>query len=65
MGEDRKDRGGPERERINLAQRFEARYWSEKFGVSEEQLIRAFRQVGPFAGDVERHLRKKFSGVRK
>ena len=65
MADDRKERRRPERQRINLAQRYEARYWSEKFGVSEEELTRTVERIGPLAEEVERYLRKKFKGVRR
>jgi Protein of unknown function (DUF3606) len=65
MADDRKERGRPDRQRINLAQRYEARYWSEKFGVSEEEVIHTVRVIGPVAEDVERYLRRKFRGLRR
>ncbi|HEX2113372.1 MAG TPA: DUF3606 domain-containing protein [Alphaproteobacteria bacterium] len=42
--------------RINMSQDHEVRYWSEKFGVSEQQLRRAVERAGPMADDVEREL---------
>ena len=50
-------RGGGDRQRINVDQNYERRHWSEKFGVSEDELRRAVRDVGPMADAVEQHLR--------
>lgn len=43
-------------QRINVHQDHELRYWSEKFGVSHEQLKRVVERVGPMADDVQRAL---------
>jgi Protein of unknown function (DUF3606) len=37
---------------------YDAMYWSIKFGVSVEQLIRAIAEVGPLVMNVERHLNR-------
>ena len=57
MADDTSNRGRPDRDRINLEQDHEVAYWSEKFGVSREQLRRAVEKVGPVAKNVERELR--------
>ena len=44
------------RKRINLHQDYEARYWSEKFNVSRDELESAANKVGVMADDVEREL---------
>jgi uncharacterized protein DUF3606 len=44
------------RTRINLHQVYEARYWSEKFNVSRDELESAVNKVGAMADDVEREL---------
>jgi hypothetical protein len=43
--------------RVNVNEDYELQYWSEKFGVSREQLKSAVQQVGPIASDVVTHLR--------
>jgi hypothetical protein len=43
-------------QRVNVHQDHELRYWSQKFGVSPEQLKRVVGRVGPMADDVERAL---------
>lgn len=57
MGDDRSNRGSPDRERINTSQDHEVRDWAEKFGVSQEELRAAVAKVGNQAADVERHLK--------
>lgn len=57
MADDKTHRGSPDRDRINLSEEHEVRYWSEKFGVSAEQLREAVRQAGPTADAVEKRLR--------
>lgn len=57
MTDDTNNRGGQDRQRISLSEDYEVRGWSEKFGVSEEQLREAVAKVGNMAADVERELR--------
>ena len=49
---------GADRKRINTSEDHEVRYWSEKFGVSADELKRAVQKVGPMADDVARQLGK-------
>jgi len=57
---DDKDRRGPrDRERIDVNEDYELRYWSEKFGVSRDDLQQAVQRVGNKAADVERALSRK------
>jgi hypothetical protein len=69
MSDNLKDRSQQDRSRIDVGQEHECRYWSEKFGVSAEQLKSAVQQVGPMAEDVEKHLRAAsasgFQGTKK
>ncbi len=46
-----------DRQRINVNQEHELRHWSQKFGVSQDELRKAVDAVGPMADDVERRLR--------
>jgi hypothetical protein len=57
MADDLKNRGEPDRSRVNLKEVPEVQYWSKKFGVSAEQLRSAVKAAGPQAGDVEKHLK--------
>jgi len=57
MADDPNIRGQQDRSRINVEQSHELRYWSQKFGVSEEELRKAVAAVGPMADAVEKRLR--------
>jgi hypothetical protein len=46
MADDLKKTGRQDDERINVAQEHELNYWSEKFGVSREQLREAVQAAG-------------------
>ncbi|WP_437494945.1 DUF3606 domain-containing protein [Sorangium sp. So ce1014] len=56
---DNTDIPGPQdRETINRNQPHEVKYWAQKFGVTEQQLLQAISTVGPKVGDVRRYLKK-------
>lgn len=57
MSDDKSNTGGQDRKRINLSEAYEVRDWSQKFGVTEDQLRAAVAKVGSMADDVERELR--------
>lgn len=57
MSDDRTQRGGQDRQRINVNQAFEVRDWANKFGVTAEALRKAVAAVGDRADKVEEHLR--------
>lgn len=44
--------------RVNVSEEQEVQYWTEKFGVSEEELKKAVRTVGFFPRDVADYLGK-------
>ena len=56
MADDRSLRGGQDRTRVNMDQDYEAKYWAEKWGVSQEELRSAVTKVGPMVSDLERHF---------
>jgi hypothetical protein len=56
MPDDLNTRGGRDRERINVNQEHELRYWAEKFGVSHEQIKTAVAAVGDSAEKVREYL---------
>jgi len=58
MSDDLKQRGAPDRLRINIHEEHEVRYWTEALGVSREQLVQAVKAVGVMAADVRKHLGK-------
>ena len=57
MADDRTNRGAVDRDRINVDQDYELRYWSERLGVTPAQLRQAVEDVGPMVAKVEQHLR--------
>lgn len=58
MADDKALKGRADRKRIDVNEDYECRYWSEKFGVSADELKRAVQKVGPMADDVARALGK-------
>jgi hypothetical protein len=58
MSDDKRDRGESDRSRISLSEDYEVRYWTERFGVTKEQLAVAVHKVGNSADAVRRALRK-------
>ena len=53
-------RGPADRERINVHEDYEVKYWTHKFNVTPAQLHAAVKAVGVMARDVARHLGKPF-----
>lgn len=62
MADNLKNRGGQDRQRIDVNQDYELRDWSEKFGVTREQVKEAVQAVGDRADKVEQYLRGRESG---
>ncbi|WP_081770134.1 DUF3606 domain-containing protein [Luteimonas huabeiensis] len=58
MADDKRKTGAPDRDRINLNEDYEVRYWTQALGVTAEQLREAVKAVGPTADAVRRHLGK-------
>jgi hypothetical protein len=58
MSDDLSKRGTPDRLRINIHEAHEVRYWTEKFGCSEQQLRECVQRVGVMVTDVQRCLGK-------
>ena len=56
MADDLKQTGRFDDSRINIDQAYEVSYWSEKLGVSADQLRGAVAEVGPMVKDVRQHL---------
>jgi len=54
-------RGQQDRQRIDVHQEHELRYWSEKFGVTPDDLKEAIDAVGPMVEDVEQRVRGRGS----
>ncbi|MDG2524122.1 DUF3606 domain-containing protein [Stenotrophomonas sp. HITSZ_GD] len=58
MSDDKQDRGPRDRERINLSEDYEVRYWTQALGVSEQKLREAVHTVGASAAAVREYIRK-------
>ncbi|SKC56983.1 DUF3606 domain-containing protein [Pseudoxanthomonas indica] len=56
MSDDLTKRGEPDRSRIALGEEHEVRYWTKKFGITEERLQAAVKAVGNSAQNVEAWL---------
>jgi hypothetical protein len=56
MADNPSARGPQDRQRIDIHQEHELRYWTEKFGVSADALREAVQQVGPMVQDVADYL---------
>lgn len=58
MGDDTKNTGSPDRDRISLGEDYEVRDWCESLGVTEQQLRDAVAEVGNSAEKVREYLRR-------
>lgn len=58
MADDLKQTGKPDDSRIDVDQQHELGYWSDKLGVSREELRKAVQAAGPMVKDVQRHLNR-------
>jgi hypothetical protein len=56
MADDLKDRGARDRSRVNVHEDYEVRYWTEKWGVTKDQL--AVERAGVSVQAVARELGK-------
>jgi hypothetical protein len=60
MSDDKTKTGSPDRDRINTSEVYEVRYWSEKFGVSADELKDAVNKSGSSSADkVEEYLKNR------
>lgn len=57
MADDKSLRAPQDASRISMGEDYEVQYWTQKFGVSREELRRAVDSVGNSADAVERHLK--------
>ncbi|HYG41700.1 MAG TPA: DUF3606 domain-containing protein [Bordetella sp.] len=62
MTDNLQDRGPRDRTRVDITEEWECRYWSDKFGVTVEQLQEAVHQVGPSAEAVQSYLATPATG---
>jgi hypothetical protein len=61
MADDKTNRGPADRERINVHEDYELRYWSDKFGCTYEKLKATVKKAGVMAKDVEAELKGRLS----
>lgn len=59
MADDRTKRGKPDRDRINVHEDYEFRYWKKALDVSGQQLSAAVKKVGPMVKNVKQYLKGK------
>ena len=59
MPDDPNQAGAQDRSRINIEEAHEVRYWTQRFGVSEQALREAVAKVGVSAQAVAEHLGRK------
>ena len=57
--EDDPAKRGIDRNRINANQDYEVHYWTQKLGVSRDELIKAVERAGPMVDNVARALGKQ------
>jgi hypothetical protein len=57
MADDLKDRGARDRSRVNAHEDYEVRYWTEKWGVTKDQLVEAVERAGVSVQAVARTLK--------
>jgi len=58
MTDSSRNRGEPDRSRINVNQEHELRYWTKALDVTEEELREAVRVVGASADEVRAYFQR-------
>jgi hypothetical protein len=58
MSDDKTKTGPQDASKITLSEDYEVRYWSDKFGVSREELERAVKAAGNGADAVQAYLQR-------
>ncbi len=51
-----KNRGQPDRSKINMSEDYEVKYWTKHLGVSKEKLAQVVAKVGNSASAVQKEL---------
>jgi Protein of unknown function (DUF3606) len=60
MADDLKNPGAQDRNRVNVNEDHEVRYWTQKWGVTKEQLMAAVKKAGASVAAVAKTLGKKW-----
>lgn len=55
--DDKTKRGPQDASRVNVNEDYELQYWSERFGVSRDELRKAVAEVGPSVKSIEALLK--------
>jgi hypothetical protein len=58
MTDNPQNRESQDRDRINISEKWELDYWSNKFGVRSEEMKATVKAVGPMAEGVRKKLEK-------
>ncbi|HXH30608.1 MAG TPA: DUF3606 domain-containing protein [Bacteriovoracaceae bacterium] len=58
MPDSKTNRGRRDGQRINVHEDYELRYWSQKFKVTKENLIKVVSKAGVMVEDVKKALNK-------
>lgn len=59
MSDDKNNPGPADRQRINVNEDYELRFWTSELGISADELRRAVAEVGVMATDVRAYLARK------
>ena len=59
MADDLKNPGAQDRNQVNVNEDHEVRYWTQKWGVTKEQLMAAVKKAGASVAAVAKALGKK------
>ena len=59
MTDDPRNRGEPDRSRINLNEEHEVRYWTKALGATEAELRAAVEAVGPTPDKVREYFQRR------
>jgi hypothetical protein len=65
MADNLQDRGPRDRQRIDIHEDWELRYWTEALGATKEELAGAVAAVGVQVDDVKRYLAGRGKSARK
>lgn len=58
FNDDLSEEGKQDRIRVNITEAWERKYWSEKFGITEAQLIKLVKQKGALVKNLVKALGK-------
>jgi hypothetical protein len=58
MPDNLQERGKPDRDRVNVHEKWELDRWAKEFGVTPDRLKEAEKKVGPMVKDIKKELGK-------